>query len=92
MGGSLWFERSHLTWLIDALESCLTIYAVGTLELTSGHDSLKVAETGPEPAPFINIYNKRLEGSPHAGRYWVSFTKPLAQRLLGELRQLHKET
>lgn len=90
LNGALWFERRQLAWVINAIETVMTIDRVDEQRLEAGNDALIVSESGHEAAPNINLDNRRPEGSPHAGRYWVCFTKPLAQKLLQELRELNR--
>jgi len=66
----------------------INIYGLPDQRIQSGSDSLRIDETGPEPAPFIGLYNKRPADVPHAGAQLVRLTKPLAVRLLTELEQL----
>lgn len=85
---SVWFERANLPWVVSALRDVINIYGLPDQRIQSGSDSLRIDETGPEPAPFIGLYNKRPADVPHAGAQLVRLTKPLAVRLLTELEQL----
>jgi hypothetical protein len=85
---SVWFERTNLPWVVRALRDIINVYGLPAQRIQSGGDSLRVNESGPEPAPFIGIYNKRPSDAPHGGAQLVQLTKPLAERLLAELEQL----
>lgn len=85
---SVWFERANLSWVVTALRDVINIYGLPDQRIQRGADSLRIDESGPEPAPFIGIYNKRPADVPHAGAQLVRLTKPLAERLLRELEQL----
>ena len=85
---SVWFERASLPWVTDALRACIGTYGTPCQRTTTGQDSLRIDESGPEPAPFINIYNERPAGAAHEGAQLVSLSKPLAGKLLAELEQL----
>ncbi len=56
--------------------------------MNSGQDSLKIFESGDEQAPIINLFNRRPDGSPHAGPYALMMSKPIAEKLLGDLSAL----
>jgi len=85
---SVWFERASLAWVVAALRECIETYGAPSQRTTAGQDSLRIDETGPEPAPFINIFNRRPLGAPHEGAQLVSLSKPRAAQLLAELEQL----
>jgi hypothetical protein len=84
-GGQMWFERQNLPWVVDTLRSCLTVYAFPRTTVDSGHDSLKIFESGDEQAPIINLVNSRSDGAPHAGVYALLMSKPIAEKLLIDL-------
>jgi hypothetical protein len=85
---TVWIERTNLPWLVSALRDCVTIYGTPCQRTSAGQDSLRVDESGPEPAPFINIYNKRPAGVTHEGAQLVTLTKPAAVQLLSDLERL----
>lgn len=85
---SVWFERANLPWVVSSLRDLINVYGLPEQRIQSGSDSLRVDESGPEPAPIISIYNKRPPDAPHAGAHLIQFTKPLAGRLLAELEKL----
>jgi hypothetical protein len=85
---TVWLERTNLPWLLTALRDCVTVYGSPCQRTTAGQDSLRVDESGPEPAPFINIYNKRPAGVAHGGAQLISLTKPAAIQLLSDLERL----
>lgn len=85
---SVWFERANLGWIVRSLRELINVYGVPEQRIQSGSDSLRVDESGPEPAPIISIFNKRPADAPHAGAHLIQLTKPLAGRLLAELEQL----
>jgi hypothetical protein len=85
---SLWFERRNLHWLVEALRACIATYGLPESRAASGHDSLRVYESGPEPTPYINLENERSKGAEHGGFQWFAMSKPLAKRLSDELAQL----
>lgn len=85
---SIWFERTNLRWLVESLRQCITIYGQPELSTQQGNDHLKVFESGPEPAPYINVENKRPDGVEHPGFTWFAMSKPLAEELTFELDAL----
>lgn len=87
---TLWFERANLGWLIEALEACVSVYGLAEQSTTSGRDTLRIYESGPEPAPYINLENERAEDAPHGGFQWFAMSKPLARKLIGELSELQQ--
>jgi hypothetical protein len=88
---TLWFERPNLGWLIEALEACVTVDGLPERSTTSGQDVLRVYESGPEPAPYINLENERAEGAPHGGLQWFAMSKPLTVKLISELSELRAQ-
>lgn len=88
MGGPLWLEQGSLAWVIEALRECIETYASPGSEATVGSDQLKVFESGPEPAPIINLRNRRAADAKHGGVYALLMSKRIAEQLLGELRAL----
>ena len=85
---SLWFERRNLRWLVEALRACIATYGLPEAGQANGHDSLRVYESGPEPAPYINLENERSKGVEHGGFQWFAMSKRLAEKLSDELAQL----
>jgi hypothetical protein len=88
MGGHMWFERSNLRWVVDALQACLSTYGFPGVEAQSGQDQLKVFESGAEQAPIINLRNRRSKDAPHGGVYALMMSKPVAEKLTRELAAL----
>lgn len=85
---SLWFERRNLRWLVEALRACIATYGLPEARAANGDDSLRVYESGPEPAPYVNLENERSKDAEHGGFQWFAMSKPLAKRLSDELAQL----
>lgn len=85
---SVWIERGNLEWVRAALRCCISNYGTPAQRTSAGLDSLRVDESGPEPAPFINIFNKRPPGVPHEGAQLVTLSKRVAARLLADLERL----
>ena len=85
---SVWIERKNLEWVRAALRQCIRVYGTPAQRTTAGLDSLRVDESGPEPAPFINIFNKRPLGTRHEGAQLVTLSKPVAEKLLADLEHL----
>jgi hypothetical protein len=85
MGGSTWFERGSLPWVVDTLRACLTTYAFPEATTQIGQDALKVYESGPEQAPIINLRNRRPKDAPHGGLSGFMMSKPYAEKLVEEL-------
>jgi hypothetical protein len=88
MGGHMWFERANLPWVVDALKTCINVYATPRVALQAGQDSLSVSESGHEQQPFIGLRNRRPADAPHPGAFAVSLTKPLATQFVDELDKL----
>jgi hypothetical protein len=88
MGSPMWFECANLRWVIDTLRACATTYAFPETNHQSGQDSLSVDESGPEQAPFINLYNRRPNDAPHGGAFVLAMSKPVSERLIDELDAL----
>ena len=88
MGGQMWFERTNLRWVVDALKTCVNSYGSPKTSTQAGQDSLSVAESGHEQQPFVNLRNRRPADAPHPGAFTVALTKPLATQFVDELGKL----
>ncbi|GAB4562630.1 MAG: hypothetical protein Tsb0020_11050 [Haliangiales bacterium] len=92
MGGPMWFERASLGWICDQLDACLEAYGFPGAETQSGDDALKVYESGPEQAPFVNLRNRRPKDATHGGVYVLMLSDPTARDLHSQLAALRGQT
>lgn len=83
---SLRFELGSLRRVEEALRSFLATAESPELKMSVGQDNIKVYESGPEQAPYVNLENERPKDAPHGGFSWFAMSKPLAEKLAVELR------
>ena len=88
MGGRLCIELKSVPTVIEMLYSCLNIYDSNTIERQSGHDAMRVYESGAVQQPITNILNRRPDGGPHGGLTGLMMTRPAAEDLLKQLLAL----
>lgn len=67
------------------MRACMTTYNFAETKVQLGHDNLLVYESGHEQSPFVNLYNERPSGVPHAGGYSRKFSKKVAVRPVDDL-------
>lgn len=84
---SMWIERSSVGGLVAALRACMEWRPTQCVQ--NGGDSLRVFESGPDGAPYINIENDRARQSEHGGFSWIAMSRGLAERLIEELASLN---
>lgn len=89
---SLWFERDTISLVADSLKSFLETEWGPEIVTRSGQDHVRVYESGPEQAPYVNLENVRAKDAPHGGFHWVAMSRGLAQKLQCELAELARRS
>jgi hypothetical protein len=84
MGGSMWFERSSLRYVVDALRACVTIVPP-VPKADIGQDHFVLYRDHHGSPTLYGLENHRLLATPHGGNYTLLMGRGLTRRVVRDL-------
>jgi hypothetical protein len=91
MGGPMWFERSSLRNVVDALRIRVTIEAPVT-QVDIGQDHFWFFRDNHGDPTLYGVENHRLLATPHGGKYTLLMGRGLARRVVRDLARIARRS